>query len=144
MKRVLIAVPLVLIACPSGAPPAKTPTPAPSVSIVPSSSAKPPTPVGSSEVPTVMPEGAAVKAPIFSDDDCNADSDCAPLATCHPDRCVASGKTGTLAAGTMCTMECRGGTLDCNYNHCGCAAPSSGKSAGKKKCAVLPGPASPH
>jgi hypothetical protein len=40
----------------------------------------------------------------------------------------------------MCTMDCRGGTLDCNFNHCGCAANASGK----KKCAVLPGPLPAH
>lgn len=140
MKRALLALPCaVLLACPAATPAPKEPSPAPSVSVVPSASA--PKPVASTdEVPVVMPDGAAVKAPVFGDDDCNTDQDCAPVATCHPDRCVAAGKTGTLPAGTMCTMDCRGGTLDCNFNHCGCAAAPGGK----KKCAVLPGGASPH
>ena len=140
--RLLFALPAVLlVACPAANPPAKGPTPASSssVSIVPSSSA--PKPVGSvSDVPVVMPDAAAVKAPIYSEDDCNEDKDCAPVSTCHPDRCVAAGRTGTLPPGTMCTMDCRGGTLDCNFNHCGCAAIPGGK----KKCAVLPGGGSPH
>jgi len=142
MSRVLlIALPcLALVACPAATPEPKAPATAPStsVSVVPSSSPKP---VASApDVPIIQPEGAAVKAPVFSDDDCNADSDCAPISTCHPDACVSAGKTGSLPPGTMCTMDCRGGTLDCNFNHCGCAnAPS-----GKKKCAVLPGGASKH
>ena len=45
-----------------------------------------------------------------------------------------------MPAGMMCTMDCRGGTLDCGYNHCGCAK----NPAGKLKCAMLPGPAGPH
>jgi hypothetical protein len=142
MRRALLLPCALLLACPSANPPPTgptTPAPAPSVSAVPS---EPPKPVASTPPPApVVPlEGVAVKAPVFGDDDCNADSDCAPLATCHPDRCVAAGKTGVLPPGTMCTMDCRGGTLDCNFNHCGCA-PSP---AGKKKCAVLPGAAPPH
>lgn len=111
------------------------------MSIAPTASAAPPV-ASSSEVPTEVPPGAAVKAPVFSDDDCAKDDECTGIRTCHPDKCVAIKNAGTMPAGMMCTMDCRGGTLDCNFNHCGCAAdPSKG---GKKKCAVLPGPAPAH
>ena len=78
----------------------------------------------------------SVKAPVLSDDPCAKDSDCAPVGTCHPDRCVATANAGTLAPGTMCTETCTASTLDCGYNHCGCASAKDGQ----KRCAVLPGP----
>jgi hypothetical protein len=77
-----------------------------------------------------------VKEPVFSNDDCNTDKDCAGEATCHPDRCVALANVGKMQPGMMCTMDCRGGTLDCGFNHCGCAT----NPEGKKKCAMLGGP----
>lgn len=76
----------------------------------------------------------AVKAPKFSTDSCKKDEDCAPVAMCHPDKCVALANVGGPLT-LMCTMECRGNTLDCGYNHCGCARSPSGK----KLCALLPG-----
>jgi len=110
------------------------------MSIAPSASAEPT--ASASEIPIETPPGAAVKAPVFSDDDCTKDDECAGQRTCHPDKCVALKNVGTMPAGMMCTMDCRGSTLDCNYNHCGCAAdPSKG---GKKKCAMLPGPSAAH
>ena len=85
------------------------------------------------------PEGAsAVAKPKFSSDACTKDEECAPVATCHPERCVGAAQAGTLAADTMCSMECRGGTVDCGFNHCACVA----STAGKKLCALVPGP--PH
>jgi hypothetical protein len=134
MRALLALLPLfVTFGCPSEgsrpppvtpiAPPAEPTDPAPS----PNAPAK--------EEPAPAPEGA-VASPIFSEDDCTADADCAPLATCHPDRCVLAAKVGTMPTGMMCTMDCRGGTLDCGFNHCGCAA----NPQGRKKCAVLPGP----
>jgi|ERR1700687_2341409 len=78
--------------------------------------------------------GGAVRTPIFSNDSCKKDDDCAPVAMCHPDKCVALANVGT-APPLICTMECRGSTVDCGYNHCGCAASPSGK----KLCALLPG-----
>jgi hypothetical protein len=47
-----------------------------------------------------------------------------------------SDTAGTMPKDMMCTMECRGGTVDCGFNHCGCASPPSGQ----KLCALLPGP----
>ena len=85
------------------------------------------------------PDGASgVAKPKFSSDACTKDEDCAPAAMCHPDRCVGATNAGTLPADTMCSMECRGGTVDCGFNHCACVA----STAGKKLCALVPGP--PH
>jgi hypothetical protein len=79
--------------------------------------------------------GKAVKSPIFSGDSCNKDEECAPVAQCHSNACVALANTGSMKPGMLCTMDCRGGTVDCGYNHCGCAEwPGGGK-----KCALLPG-----
>ncbi len=83
------------------------------------------------------PRGATgVEAPKFSTDPCKTDRDCAPVAVCHPDTCVAVENVGTMSPEMLCSMECREGTVDCAYNHCGCAASPSGK----KLCALLPGP----
>ncbi len=81
------------------------------------------------------PGNGAVKTPIFSIDSCRKDADCAPVAMCHPDKCVALANVGATSPPLVCTMECRGSTLDCGYNHCGCAPSPSGK----KVCALLPG-----
>jgi hypothetical protein len=119
--RSLLLLPLVLVACSPST--TQNPTPqAPAASPAPSASSS-------------LPEGA-VAAPVFSDDACTTDADCAPVGTCHPAGCVAAAKSGTNDL--MCTMECRAGTTDCGYNHCGCAAAPSGK----KTCALLPGPKS--
>ncbi|MGZ3418428.1 MAG: hypothetical protein ACXVEF_20550 [Polyangiales bacterium] len=135
--RYLLPFSLVLfLGCPNQPQPV-TPSPSPSPSpISSSSSSAAPQPTTSSGLPIVEPDPAAVKSPVFSDDDCSADKDCTGVNTCHPDRCVALANAGTMPTGMMCTMDCRGGTLDCNFNHCGCAP----NAEGKKKCAVLPGP----
>jgi hypothetical protein len=81
------------------------------------------------------PSSGAVKSPIFSTDPCEKDEDCAPVAMCHADKCAARAHAGPTPSDMICTMECRAGTVDCGYNHCGCApAPS-----GRKLCALLPG-----
>ena len=84
---------------------------------------------------TPLSPATAVDGPRFSTDSCEKDADCAPAAMCHPDKCVARANVGSMPADVMCTMECRGGTVDCGYNHCGCVASPSGK----KLCALLPG-----
>lgn len=84
----------------------------------------------------VMPAiSTAVKSPVFSEDSCVKDTDCEPVAECHAARCVAAANAGMMTKGTLCTMDCRGGTIDCSFNHCGCAdAPGLGK-----RCALLAG-----
>jgi hypothetical protein len=135
MRFVLACV--ALVAC-SPATPQPTAAPAPTASVI--ASAAPTASASTNEVPVEMPANAAVKAPVFSDDDCTKTEDCTGFRTCHPDKCVAVANAGTMPAGMMCTMDCRGGTLDCNFNHCGCAK----NAAGKLKCAMLPGAAGKH
>ncbi len=77
-----------------------------------------------------------VATPKFSNDRCTKDEDCAPVAMCHSDRCVGASHAGTMSSDTMCSMECRGGTVDCGFSHCACVASTSGK----KLCALVPGP----
>jgi hypothetical protein len=86
------------------------------------------------------PPSTAVAGPKFSNDSCERDADCAPAAMCHPDKCVARAHVGSMPEDVMCTMECRSGTVDCGYNHCGCVASPSGK----KLCALLPGAPPKH
>lgn len=114
-----------LLACPAAGP---APQSAP---VSPSVKSESDTPSGDSGAPVT-----AVKAPIFSVDPCESDGDCAPAPTCHPDECVSAAHAGAKSSEMICTMECRGGTADCGYNHCGCAPSPSGK----KLCALLPGP----
>jgi len=96
-----------------------------------------PAPPRQPESDAAPPSGSAVEAPVFSADACDQDEDCAPVAQCHPDKCVRTAHAGTLPPDTVCTMECRPRTVDCGYNHCGCApAPD-----GEKVCALLPGAA---
>jgi hypothetical protein len=78
---------------------------------------------------------SAVEAPVSSADPCVKDEDCAPVAECHPNRCVSIEHAGTMPKDMMCTMECRAGTVDCGSNHCGCTSAPSGQ----KLCALLPG-----
>jgi len=92
-------------------------------------------PPGHPEADTAPPPASAVEAPVFSADACDQDADCAPVAQCHPDKCVRAAHAGSLPPDTFCTMECRPRTVDCGYNHCGCAPSPSGE----KVCALLPG-----
>jgi len=135
-----VAVGGVLAACPSGAPApvgpvasSSTPAPIDVTPPAPSTSVTDTAPSGSAS--TIAVPGKAVKSPIFSADSCNKDEECAPVAQCHSNQCVALANAGTMKPGMLCTMDCRGGTVDCGFNHCGCSeAPGGGK-----KCALLPG-----
>ncbi|MCX6708748.1 MAG: hypothetical protein NTW67_03850 [Candidatus Woesearchaeota archaeon] len=49
---------------------------------------------------------------------CSSDADCVPADCCHAIACVSKSQA-PQCAGMMCTMECRGGTLDCGGS-CGC------------------------
>lgn len=144
---VLAAGPFALLACPPSSTHPVAPVPSTSAIASEASSAPVATSASSADPASSSSEAASgsaapflkntgVKSPIFSTDACNADADCAPVATCHSDRCVASKSAGVMAPGTLCTMDCRGGTIDCGFNHCGCAAAPSGG----KRCALLAGP----
>jgi hypothetical protein len=131
-----------LAACPS-AKPADHPAAAPSVVLVngppetsaPASASIAPTAEPPDAGPLVLGGSCSVRAPVFSDDACAVDADCAPLAVCHADACVAAARAGAMKPGTMCTADCRAGTLDCGCNHCGCQA----RADGQKRCAMLAG-----
>jgi hypothetical protein len=91
------------------------------------------------EKPTKKPPVAQPKAkkpsspPISSKDECQTDAECVPAVPCHASTCApATHKVADI----LCTMECRGGTVDCGYNHCGCVKGRSGR----KVCALVPGP----
>ena len=141
---VLAAGPLALVACPASSPHAVAPVPSTTATasdaastIAPSASAEPSASTGDATSSSGSPlKNTGVKSPVFSTDPCNVDADCAPVATCHSEKCVAAKSAGVMAPGTLCTMDCRGGTIDCGFNHCGCAAAP----AGGKRCALLAGP----
>jgi hypothetical protein len=133
-----------LVACPATTPAPTMPAVADSssASVVASVSASAAAPSVSASASTSgstsvwsLPRGA-VSASVFSDDACAADDECAPLATCHPNKCVAVAHRGALAHGTMCTEICMPGSVDCGMNHCACAASPKGA----KVCALVGGP----
>jgi hypothetical protein len=138
----LVAAPFALLACPPSGPKPVAPTPSTSTTttetptIIPSASGDASASPSGPSSGSPFGNNTGVKAPVFGTDPCNADADCAAVATCHSDKCVAAKNAGTMPAGTLCTMDCRGGTVDCGYNHCGCAT----SPAGTKRCALLPGP----
>jgi hypothetical protein len=80
-------------------------------------------------------ESTAVAAPILSTAACKNDRECVPATACHASACTSAARRGEAVA-EPCTMECRGGTVDCGYNHCACVKGRSGK----KVCALVPGP----
>lgn len=49
---------------------------------------------------------------------CTTDADCVPAECCHPTSCVAAASKPDCSA-TMCTMECKSGTMDC-FGGCLC------------------------
>jgi len=49
---------------------------------------------------------------------CNTDADCVPQECCHPTTCGAPSTKPDCSA-TMCTLECKSGTLDC-FGGCAC------------------------
>ena len=73
---------------------------------------------------------------------CATDADCVPATCCHPKTC------GPVAAkpscdGVMCTMECRGGSLDCGGGHCVCQNGSCGVVITPRHLRVPPAASSP-
>jgi hypothetical protein len=50
---------------------------------------------------------------------CQTDADCVAAECCHPASCVPV-SAAPSCSDTMCTEECRGGTMDCGQGHCGC------------------------
>lgn len=50
---------------------------------------------------------------------CIKDEDCVPKTCCHPRECVLKTEAPDCE-GTSCTLECKGGTLDCGQGWCVC------------------------
>jgi len=75
--------------------------------------------------------GCSLCEPVFSDDACSSDADCAPSALCHAEACVAKSKAPQRTPGTACTEIMKCGTTDANS--CGCV---------KGRCALAPRPKS--
>jgi hypothetical protein len=104
-----------------GAPPASVPPPATSASSDPT----PPADQASAAKPKLC--GCSLCEPLVSDDACSADTDCAPSAPCHADRCIAKSKAPARDPHQMCTMMMPCHSVDAN--RCGCH---------KGRCALIP------
>lgn len=75
------------------------------------------------EQPAPAPQPAPVQDPAPAGDGaCAVDADCVPAGCCHPSSCVPVAQK-VECSGTMCTMECQPGTLDCG-GRCACEAGS--------------------
>lgn len=50
---------------------------------------------------------------------CDSDADCMPSICCHPNGCV-NKDFANSCVGSICSAECRPGTLDCGQGSCLC------------------------
>jgi hypothetical protein len=108
--------------CASPPPPAPAPTPVASVDLPPAevqttSSADQPlqSDTGGADAASDAP---APDAAAPADQSCKTDADCVPAQCCHATACV-SKEGAPDCSKTMCTKECRGGTMDCGGGcHC--------------------------
>ena len=57
------------------------------------------------------------KTPVSNE--CSEDSDCIKATCCHADSCIPTDQAPDCS-GTMCTMNCEPGTLDCGQGNCKC------------------------
>ena len=73
--------------------------------------------------------GCSLCEPVFSEDGCGSDSDCAPATGCHAERCIAAAKAPPRDPNLMCTRIMKCGTTDAN----GCRCISG-------RCALAPHP----
>ncbi len=55
----------------------------------------------------------------FTEDSCNADSDCVKSSCCHSSACI-NRDYAPDCSGIYCTQECRPGTFDCGGGFCKC------------------------
>ncbi|MEJ7727852.1 MAG: hypothetical protein WKG00_01415 [Polyangiaceae bacterium] len=110
----LVLLPL-LAACPSSdMPPATEPPPTPAVTGPAPEAVPPPLPDTSPVQPPMspnVPDGGGEKL-VVSGDACKTDTDCSPSGCCHATACGGKSKAPDCKA-VQCSMECRGGTIDC-------------------------------
>lgn len=64
------------------------------------------------EDPTGPDHGGDDSNVTVGEDACETDADCVPAECCHPSACVAAANAPDCED-TMCTQECRAGTIDC-------------------------------
>lgn len=69
-------------------------------------------PAPADPAPTPAPAPANTGGLVVSADTCQSDADCVPAGCCHAAACVARSNAPSCGD-TMCTQECRFGTLDC-------------------------------
>ncbi len=77
--------------------------------VVVEASAPPEEPDPAEEPPAAEPREGEL---VLSEDACETDEDCVPSGCCHAASCVAADDAPSCED-TMCTQECRYGTLDC-------------------------------
>jgi hypothetical protein len=63
--------------------------------------------------------GGAMVPDTHDSAECHSAADCVPAQCCHATTCVPT-RERPACGGTMCTMECRPGTLDCGEARCAC------------------------
>jgi hypothetical protein len=114
MRRLALLTTLVLplIACASDKPPATEGGPAKTDSGAHEVGAEAGAEAEAGEAEAGGPEEAGGTA-------CQTDADCVPAECCHPASCVLA-SAAPNCSDTMCTEECRGGTMDCGQGHCAC------------------------
>lgn len=111
----LLALALVLVGCEKQQSSVETPVEQPSVPVVESPGVEP-----VESPPSSDPDEAAAEQPdmgrteiVATDVPCQTDADCVKASCCHATTCVAVGQQPDCSS-TMCTADCRGGTMDCN------------------------------
>ena len=74
------------------------------------------TPDEAQPISVAADEGASE---VPASESCAADGDCVPASCCHPSACVLKTQAPDCAE-TMCTEDCRDGTMDCGKGSCAC------------------------
>ena len=80
-----------------------------------------PAPMSAPPITIPRPPGPGSKpaADAPSGGPCATDAECVAATCCHPKTCVAK-EQAPSCAGTMCTLDCRIGTMDCGGGNCVC------------------------
>ena len=122
-----------------GATPPAPDAPKPTEPAPPSTEPATPAPAPSEDAePETGAEDGAAWPPtkvVLTDIACTKDEDCVPASCCHPSTCVAA-DAAPECGGTMCTADCRAGTMDCGGG-CQC---QDGRCAARLAVSFEPGP----
>ncbi len=101
---------------------------APGPSLDPSARSEVPPAIGPTGNPVPPSEGGSASQPPAAQA-CHTDTDCVPAECCHSTACVALAHA-PACGGTMCSQECRPGTLDCGAARCACLGGACGVQRG--------------